>query len=83
MGLKIAGVVAAFDTFGCHLLPHGVGKFRDRIDDMAVCFAFEKVDDEGFIDFDRIDREFGKVFKTGVAGAEVIQGDAYTGFSQF
>ena len=70
------GLLFGLDAFSNHFKVERASHFNDVEDDLAGGAVGVDGSDEGFIDFERIERERLQASETGVAGAEVVDGNA-------
>ena len=69
-------LLLGLDAFGNHFEVERASHFNDVEDDLTGGAVGIDGSDEGFIDFERIERERLQASETGVAGAEVVDGNA-------
>ena len=69
-------VAVLFDTFGDDLGLEVVGEGDDHADDIELIVAAGEAGDEGAVDLEVVNLELAQVLEAGVAGTEVVQGDA-------
>ena len=71
-------LLAGFDALDDDLHVEVVGHGQNRLDKGSGLLADGEFGDEGAIEFERVEEELGQIAEAGVAGAEVVHGDADT-----
>ena len=70
------GLRFALNAFSDHLKVERMSHLNDVEDDLAGGAVCVDRLDEGFVDFERVERERLQAGETGVAGTEIVDGDA-------
>ena len=75
-GTDEAKLVFGFDAFDDHLHLEIMGETDDGLDEGTSFTADHEAADEGAVELEGIEGEFGQVGEAGIAGAEVVDSDA-------
>ncbi len=79
---EILGLRFGLDALGNDVEMERVGHFNDVQDNLAGGAVGIDGFDEGLVDFEGVERERLQASKAGVAGAEIVDGDAETPCAQ-
>lgn len=74
--------VGGFHPFGLHQQLQAFGQRDDGLDNGDIALFGGKVLDKGAVDLELVNRQMLKPAQRRVAGAKIINGQAYTGFTQ-
>src|ERR1700676_531278 len=76
-GLQVDPLFRRFDTLGHYDVVEALAHVNDGAHDFRVVGIGGDLADKGLVDFQDIDGKLAKIAEAGIAGAEVIHGEAY------